>query len=290
MGNRASPAAWCRLSENRYKSVRILLVEDDPINSIFSTSLLKGMGFIVDDVSNGEEAIRLLESVPYDAVLMDVQMPVMDGFEATRIIRNRESKVLNHHIPIIALTAHDMKEDHERCLENGMDDYVIKPIEPQKLMGAIGRQLANAPSLSIKAEEKEAAPCHEGPVRSDPSRPFYGDDGLFRRLVNIFLESLPNQIRELKQALKSEEAYLVETLGHTIKGGSDLIQACSLRDCASEIEKAGKSHDLKFARELVDRLEDEYKRFSSQDLLTRDGEGPGHHPVTLPGTPRAVFR
>ena len=103
--------------------------------------ILKKLGLRADAVANGAEAVKALETVPYDLVLMDVQMPEMDGFEATRQIRNPQSAVPNHRIPIIAMTAHAMQGDRERCLEAGMNDYVTKPVDPQALAEALDKWL-----------------------------------------------------------------------------------------------------------------------------------------------------
>ena len=103
--------------------------------------ILKKLGLRADAVANGAEALKALETIPYDLVLMDVQMPEMDGFEATRHIRNPRSAVQNHQIPIIAMTAHAMQGDRERCLEAGMNDYVTKPVSPQALAEALDKWL-----------------------------------------------------------------------------------------------------------------------------------------------------
>jgi len=130
------------LSEAKKRRVRILLVEDNAVNQKLALRLLEKFGYRgADAVVNGKEAIEALERIPYDLVLMDVQMPEMDGFEATGIIRDPESKVCNHDVPVIAMTAHAMKGDRERCIEAGMDDYVTKPVEPQKFLDAIERQI-----------------------------------------------------------------------------------------------------------------------------------------------------
>ena len=117
----------------RRGSVRILLAEDNITNQQVAMGALKRMGLMADVVSSGAEAVKALESLPYDLVLMDCQMPEMDGYEASRLIRNPQSAVINHHIPIIAMTANAMKGDRERCLEAGMNDYVSKPIYPLEL-------------------------------------------------------------------------------------------------------------------------------------------------------------
>jgi CheY-like chemotaxis protein len=141
------------ISEAKRHSTRILLAEDNIVNQKLALRLLEKFGFHADAVANGLEAVHALEMAPYDLVLMDVQMPNVDGFEATRIIRDPGSKVLNHDIPIIALTAHAMKKDRDRCLKAGMDDYIPKPIQPQKLYEAIEKQI----SASAKDTDKEDA-------------------------------------------------------------------------------------------------------------------------------------
>ncbi|MEA3427639.1 MAG: response regulator [Thermodesulfobacteriota bacterium] len=130
------------LSEAKKRRVRILLAEDNAVNQKLALRLLEKFGYSgADAVVNGKEAIEALERIPYDLVLMDVQMPEMDGFEATGIIRDPESKVCNHDVPVIAMTAHAMKGDRKRCIEAGMDDYVTKPVEPQQFLDAIERQI-----------------------------------------------------------------------------------------------------------------------------------------------------
>lgn len=120
---------------------QILLVEDNPVNQKLVKRLLEKFECIVAVATNGREAVVLLEKLHFDLVLMDIQMPEMDGFETTKIIRDPDSSVMDHHIPIIALTAHAMKEDQQRCLSAGMDDYLLKPFKQEELLKAIHRNL-----------------------------------------------------------------------------------------------------------------------------------------------------
>ncbi len=130
------------LKEAAKHKIKILIVEDNVVNQKLAIRLVEKIGFKVEAVNNGKEAVAILENKRFNLVLMDVQMPIMDGFEATKIIRDPQSKVIMHDIPIVAMTAHAMTGDRERCLEAGMDDYVSKPISPDNLSKAIIRQLA----------------------------------------------------------------------------------------------------------------------------------------------------
>jgi signal transduction histidine kinase/DNA-binding response OmpR family regulator len=251
------------LVEAKNRPINILLVDDDRINRVFALKLLNKLGYRVDAVASGKEAVKLLKSIPYDLVLMDVQMPGMDGYQTTRIIRHTKSNVLNHDIPIIAMTAHAMKEDRQRCLEKGMDDYVSKPIEKEKLVQAIERQLAKSNQGEPNPAAGKVIPENKIFDRNVLPQRFDGDEGLYGKILKLFLEKVPLQIKYLRQAIKRNDAEMVYALGHTIKGGSALIEAHSLKDCAFEIEMAGKRQELNLARALVDRFEQEYKIFLS---------------------------
>ena len=129
------------LAEQKKQKQRILLAEDNVINQLVAVKILKNLGYSTDVVANGLEAVNAVKSLPYDLVLMDVQMPELDGLEATCRIRNLTGKHKNPKIPIVAMTAHAMKGDREKCLKAGMDDYVSKPINPQELVDVLERNL-----------------------------------------------------------------------------------------------------------------------------------------------------
>jgi len=140
------------IREMRRGGVRILLAEDNITNQQVAVGIMKKLGLRTDAVANGAEAVTALETLPYDLVLMDVLMPVMDGLEATRAIRNPQSAVRNHQIPIIAMTAGAMQGDREKCIEAGMNDYVSKPIYPQALAEALDKWLPKEPTNNTKGE------------------------------------------------------------------------------------------------------------------------------------------
>jgi signal transduction histidine kinase/DNA-binding response OmpR family regulator len=137
------------LAEDRKYRVRILLAEDNEINQKVAVNILNKFGYNADVVTNGQEAVKNLEIIPYDIVLMDCQMPEMDGYEATKVIRDPESKVLNHKIPVIAMTANAMKGDREKCIEAGMDDYLSKPVNQQEISDMLTKWISELDSSQL---------------------------------------------------------------------------------------------------------------------------------------------
>jgi PAS domain S-box-containing protein len=244
--------------------VRILLAEDNIINQKVALGILKKIGLRADAAANGVEALKALESIPYDLVLMDVQMPVMDGLETTRRIRSAESAVLDHHIPIIAMTAHAMQGDQERCLEAGMNDYVSKPVEPQTLIRTIERW------LPAKAEEKQArSEIQPGPVQEDAAFVFnraglldrlMGDEDLAKIIIAGFLENIPAQIEELKKYLEAGNSPGVERQAHTIQGASANLGGKALSAAALEVEKSAKAGDLNAISARLPELENRFEQ------------------------------
>ncbi len=198
----AAPPRRLARAEIRHRTERILLAEDNPTNQMVATRLLEKMGFSVVAVANGQDAVRALEAGPFDLVLMDLQMPVMDGIEATRVIRGPQSTLRNRQVPIVAMTAHALKGDRERCLEAGMDDYVTKPVDPKKLAKVaetwIGR---SSDAAQTPAPTKAVEPAREAIVFDRPGlvARTMEDDDLLREVVACFLEDAPRLIEGLKE-------------------------------------------------------------------------------------------
>lgn len=249
--------------------VRILLVEDNSVNQQLALGLLQILGLKAEVAANGEEALNSLATEHYDLVLMDVQMPIMDGIEATKQIRDPKSAVKNHRIPIIAMTASAMKGDRERFLDAGMNDYLVKPIIPEDFTKTLDKWLPKdgAPSRKFIHGDPEDAPlvpvANQGPVVLDNERlmcSVANNQELARKISSTLLDTLPEQIKALRGHLKAGEIPNATRLAHTIKGGASIVGAEALRAVAFEMEKAGLAEDLEALKERLPELENESSR------------------------------
>ena len=193
------------------RPLRVLLAEDNAVNQKFVVHVLEKRGHDVRVVSNGREALSAIESGPFDLVLMDVQMPEMGGFEATAEIRRRELAIGGHQ-PVIAMTAHAMKGDRERCLEAGMDDYISKPIQASLLYDLIERTVPDFQQAPQAADDEGLFNTRQACERLG------GDEELLQDLVRVFLEEWPRWRRELDEAIAGGDWEQLRRLGHTVKG------------------------------------------------------------------------
>jgi two-component system sensor histidine kinase/response regulator len=250
------------VADVKRRRTRILLAEDNPMNQKLAVALLKKAGYTVDAVENGKLAVEALNRKYYDLVLMDVQMPEMDGFEATKAIREKKDERRN--IPILAMTAHAMKGDRERCLGAGMDDYVSKPIEPQELLDAIKKW------VRADADEQEGT---EAGVRQqsrvcDPivnieavlQNRFDGDIDFFAEMLREFLAYAPKQLENLERSLDASDGRVVESEAHSLKGAAGNLGARRIAELALEMELAGRTGELSTAPVALENLRSELKR------------------------------
>jgi len=229
------------LREQQHR-IKILLAEDDAVNQAVAVGWLKKWGNAVTAVSDGEQALTALENETFDLVIMDVQMPNLDGFEATAQIRNPQSKVLNHNIPIIAMTANAMKGDREKCLEAGMTGYVSKPIQPTLLHQAIkqamgGKAYETAEKIELEFKDKiidwgKTIARVDGSMRS------------LRELVNVFLEQYPAYMDEIDKAIKEKDIHAVERASHKLKGAVSCFYAYSSYQAVVALNHAAKQGEL----------------------------------------------
>lgn len=265
--------------------LRILLAEDAVANQLLAVGILKKWDHTIEVAVNGFETIDKLQQSAYDLILMDVQMPEMDGLEATRKIRKLESEGALVHlgierIPIVAMTAHAMKGDRERCLDAGMDGYVSKPIRVAGLAREIRRVLrlevdshtahpANTPpelpdqaeahgspaAESAKDESMTEASGQQGLINWGAALSATGGDvPLLKDVIGAFLQECPLHLRQLEEAIQASDAPTVKRLGHTIKGAMRTFGADQARMPAEQIEQSGNNGDLSVASEHLPTL------------------------------------
>lgn len=217
----------------------ILLAEDNDVNQRLALRLLEKQGHHVTVVSSGARAVAALERGAYDLVLMDVQMPEMDGLEATAVIRGRE-RGSGRHVPIVAMTACAMKGDRERCLDAGMDGYISKPIQVHELLEALSSVAARIPG-PLPAQQS-LAPQPPQPIidRQAALRHVGGDQKLLAELVDVFLSSCPSLMADLAKAVASKDAAAVRRLAHMLKGSVGSFGAAAAHEAALQLETIGK--------------------------------------------------
>lgn len=261
--------------------IRILVVEDIAANEQVTCAILEHAGYATDVAVNGAAAIETLESKPYDMVLMDCCMPIMDGFEATRSIRAAGSRVLNPKIPIIALTALAMSSDRGKCLEAGMDDYVSKPVDPRKLIDVIERCLGTALGPVTTAAQRDAATTNPDPDTAVPERSeagvhagFEWPAGLLETVIDLFLDDAPLQIAQLQAACQSRDSDTLLAVSHKVRGSSTILGTSSISVLAKAVEEAAKQGDLERAYELTPKLVKELQRLVAELACAGDEEIP----------------
>lgn len=253
---------------------RILVAEDNSVNQEVALGILAKLGLRADAVADGAEALTALATLPYDLVFMDVQMPEMDGLDATRIIRNPGSAVRNHAIPIIAMTAAAMSSDRDRCLEAGMNGHISKPVSSKAMIEALNawipqnasRPEAQASELAIESEIV-ADTCFELPIfdRAGLTNRMMNDGTLVSIVLNRSLESLPVLFKNLCDGLETADAEAVQSAAHALKGTAGNIGGERVRRLASQMEAAAESGDALPAREELAMLKLELDRL--QDAI-----------------------
>jgi len=233
------------------------LAEDNAVNQVLAVRLLEKRGHSVTVAGDGRQALAALEKQRFDVVLMDVQMPEMDGFEATAAIRAKE-RVTSERIPIVALTAHAMKGDRERCVEAGMDAYINKPIQAKELCETIEALVHDARRAEMRTSEVE----HAGVV-FDKSRllaQWGGDAGFVAELVGQALQDCPKLLSTLREALASGDGKAVEQAAHSLRGSAANFVAEGAFQAAQALETMGRQGDLTHAKETYAVLEGEVER------------------------------
>ena len=244
----------------RRRGSRILLAEDNLVNQELARAILEKDGHTVVVARNGREALAALEdSGEFDLVLMDIQMPELGGLEATTMIREKE-KSTGSHIPIVAMTAHALKGDRERCLEAGMDDYLSKPIQPDKLRRVVAEIVSNPAGRSPRAPEPPATD-HVLDGRALLAR-VDGDVRLLRKLIQLFLADCPGMLSRIRQATASRDPEALRQAAHALKGSVANFAAPGPFEAALKLETMGRCCELAGAEEAYLTLEKEVRRLT----------------------------
>ncbi len=241
------------------RTLRILLAEDNPVNQMVAVRLLEKMGHTVMVVANGRDAVLMTEEHAFNLVLMDVQMPEMGGFEATRAIRERETST-HQHIPIIAMTAHAMKGDREQCLAVGMDGYVAKPIRPADLAAEIERH------TRLVEQAPQPSPCPLGNDCIDWEAAWAnleGDRDLLSQLARLFLNDLPAQMEAIHHAAGHKLGHDLEGRAHRLKGSLGNFAAKPAVEAALQLERIARREDFEHIQPAIEALDHEIERLQS---------------------------
>ena len=254
-----------------FSHIRILLAEDNITNQQVAVGVLKKLGLRADVAANGAEAVKALAALPYDLVLMDVQMPEMDGLEATRAIRDPQSHVLNPQVTIVAMTANAMQGDREKCAQVGMNDYLTKPIERPALVAVLEKWLkpSGKEDHAVASESEKRVAISNGETNAEKELAVFDRAAFMNRVINDkdlaqvvldgFLSELPDEITQLKNHVAAGDARLIEQKAHKIKGASATVGGEALRAVAWAMEQAGKAGDLDAARACVSDLDTRFE-------------------------------
>jgi len=252
------------ISDEKKKDIHILIVDDNEINLKLATEILKKHGYkSLDTAGTGRDALKAVKTKYYNLALMDVQMPEMDGLEATRIIRRPDFPCLNKSLPIVAMTANAMKKDRDECLEAGMSGYIAKPIRSHKMLNVMERLISSGKPAK-PAEKKVAAKPQKAKGVYDWDRALYqvdGNEDLLKGLLDMFMDDFPKKMADIKTALEAKDADGIRLHAHSLKGNASSIANNSIKQIAFKVEKAGEYGKLDKIGAGLAALQKEFDRF-----------------------------
>ena len=263
-GNGHSPDAAGKNGDRSARKLKVLVAEDNAVNQKLAESILTRAGHEVVIVGDGRDAVDAMRASRFDVVLMDVQMPVMGGFEATQLIRQYES-TSGVHTPIIAVTARAMKGDREACLEAGMDGYVPKPIQSRKLLGLMAELTGD--HLESEEPEPEALPTKGVNAVFDESKllaTVAGNRELAGELAEIFLQELAPRMREIENGIKAGDAERVRFTAHALRGSAASLSASAVSTVAESLETMARGGELSGAKPVLASLKKESRKLTTR--------------------------
>ena len=255
---------------------RILVVEDNLANQQVARAILQKLGCHVDVAQNGIEALGALRESQHDLVLMDCEMPGMDGYETTRSIRLASTGTRDPEIPIIAMTARAMKGDRERCISAGMNDYLSKPIEQQRLVAALKKWLPAVPDEKVTSgpTPDDNRGCDVVFDRAELLARLSGDEALAKKVLAGFISDVPLQLHRMSQLLSQSDLSTLAAQAHTLKGAAATVSAPRLRILSLQIERLAMQGEISRAKMLVEQLTAEFESLIGE--LSEFGWAPSH--------------
>jgi two-component system, sensor histidine kinase and response regulator len=279
--------------EGESKKARVLVVEDNPVNRQVSLHQLQSFGYTAEAVADGQEALEALTEADYDLILMDCQMPEMDGYETTAEIRRREGHL--RHTPIIAITAHAFAEDRERCLRAGMDDYLSKPVEPVILQSVLAQWLGAAPQRSkANGSGAQAVPGLSLTNIIKPSVLAALREGLEEgrpdpvvEMLELFCHNTESALVTLKDALDKGDVSAVRRTAHSLKGSSDVIGIRQLAAISAELEQKVGGGSLHGVEDIINQIQGELQHVRQAILDEKIHNSPEIHDASVTEPRRA---
>jgi PAS domain S-box-containing protein len=261
LGTRETQAAPQPLSTHRSlrtqkRNLHILLAEDNPINQKVAQRVLEKWGHTVRTASDGREALNLLESQLFDVVLMDVEMPELDGLQATAALREREQGT-GRHVPIVAMTAHAMKGDRERCLAAGMDGYVSKPFRADDLHDILENVVTQDSPDAAAPHAPQPRPAASAFDRDRALHYFSGSEELLCEIAGVFIEHTPQLLAEIDASITARDAKKMERAAHTLRGSVSIFGADAATAAALQLEELGRAGSVENAKAISAALETE---------------------------------
>jgi CheY-like chemotaxis protein/HPt (histidine-containing phosphotransfer) domain-containing protein len=275
-------------SRMHFPGVRVLLAEDNPVNQVVAVSMLEILGCVYELAETGKQVLMALDSGEFDIILMDCQMPEMDGFEATAEIRRLEQDKQGNRIPVVAVTANAMEGDREQCIAAGMDDYLSKPFTQSQLAEMLQQWCADcspdAPGQLPVDEGEQGSTAYEADEAQgeavinsaalDNIRQLQRSDkpDLLEKIVSIYMNDSPGLLNALREALEQGDAQQVRMHAHRFKSGSANLGALRLAALCKRLEDMGSNNELEGALTLLNRVENEFRAVS---VALQDGSPEG---------------
>ncbi|MCP4660838.1 MAG: response regulator [bacterium] len=269
------------LAEPGREPRRILVAEDHVVNQKVALGFLKQLGHQADAVADGREALTALQSTPYDLVLMDCQMPELDGYEATRRIRSPTSQVLDRDVPVIAMTGHTSEADREKCLAAGMDDYLCKPIVKNALAEMLRRWLPGGGTDEDEVAAEASSPERATAQSVDAARLEVlrelgrrADHDLVGELSKLFIERGPRGLEEVRQALAAQDFATAEHVAHSLKGTCGNLGATRMAKLAAALEQHAAAGALEECSRQIEEVAKEFERVAAElrEILSQETE------------------